>query len=520
MKISNNYKSAVNMDAARLQILYKSILVGLLSGVATCLYRLLLMKAEVLSFMAYDYFRAHLLLIPLLFIVLGTGGYITGLLINKFKMIGGSGIPQVKGIILGYFKDNWLGTLIAKFLGGIISITAGLSLGREGPSIQIGSCVAEGVGNKLASSRQEKKILMASGASAGLAAAFNAPLAGTMFAMEEIFKYFSPVILLSTMVSAVIADYISKLVFGTNPVFVFDLKSSIDLNSYWLLILLGAVLGVCGAFYNMVLLKIQKLYKSAKWLDHKTRPLIPFLLSGILGILFPVVLGGGHKLMEEINLTSSISFLLAALLIKFLFSMICFGSGAPGGIFFPLLVMGAAVGGIIGNIAINYLGFNTALFNNFVILAMVGFFTSIVRAPITGVILLIEMTGSFTHLLPLTIVSILSYVVADLLKSTPIYESLLANQVAEKGITSEGEDSAKKVTFETVVHHGSPAEDKLVRDLSFPSNCLLIAVRRDRREFIPKGNTKLQAGDYLVLLTDVKAEAVTREKLDLLSSTI
>lgn len=163
--------------------------------------------------------------IPFLFIALGTAGYITGILINKFKMIGGSGIPQVKGIILGYFKNNWLGTLIAKFLGGIISITAGLSLGREGPSIQIGSCVAEGVGNKLASSRQEKKILMASGASAGLAAAFNAPLAGTMFAMEEIFKYFSPVILLSTMVSAVIADYISKLIFGTNPVFLFDLKA-------------------------------------------------------------------------------------------------------------------------------------------------------------------------------------------------------------------------------------------------------------------------------------------------------
>lgn len=126
----------------------------------------------------------------------------------------------------------------------------------------------------------------------------------------------------------------------------------------------------------------------------------------------------------------------------------------------------------------------------------------------------------FTHLLPLTIVSILSYVVADLLKSTPIYESLLANQVAEKGITSEREDSAKKVTFETVVHHGSPAEDKLVRDLNFPSNCLLIAVRRNRSEFIPKGTTKLQAGDYLVLLTDVKTEAVTREKLDFMSSTI
>lgn len=519
MKIKNNYKSVINMDTTRLHIVYKSILVGFSAGIITCLYRLLLMKAEELSFMVYRYFRAHLLFIPILFIVLGTAGYVTGLLVNKFKMIGGSGIPQVKGIIMGYFKDRWFGTLIAKFIGGIISITAGLSLGREGPSIQIGACVAQGIGNKLASSRHEKKILIASGASAGLAAAFNAPLAGAMFAMEEIFKYFSPVILLSTMVSAVIADYITKIIFGLDPVFQFNLKDSIGLKGYWLLILLGAVLGVCGAFYNKFLLFTQKLYKKVKWLTPKTRPIIPFLLSGILGLLFPVVLGGGHEMIGEIGLSGSLTFILLALLVKFLFSMISFGSGSPGGIFFPLLVMGAAIGAVFGNIAVNYFGFDSRLFYNFVILAMVGFFTSIVRAPITGVILLIEMTGSFTHLLPLTIVSILSYVVADLLKSTPIYDSLLENQIAEKGILTEGEDPSKKVTLETVVHHGSTAENQFVKDLDLPNNCLLIAVRRNRNEFIPKGDTKILAGDFLVLLTDVNTEALIREKLNFMTAT-
>jgi H+/Cl- antiporter ClcA len=519
MKSKNNYKSVINTDSTRLHIVYKSMLVGLIAGIVTCAYRFILMKAEELSFMIYHYFRDHLLLLPILFIILTAAGYLTGLLVNKYKMISGSGIPQVKGIIMGYFKNTWFGTLIAKFIGGIISILAGLSLGREGPSIQIGACVAEGVGKKLAASRHERKVLIASGASAGLAAAFNAPLAGAMFAMEEIFKYFSPVILLSTMVSAVIADYISKIVFGLNPIFQFELKDSIHLNGYWLLILLGAVLGVCGSFYNKILLLSQKLYKRTKWLNPKTKLIVPFVLSGILGLIFPIVLGGGHIIMDEIKLSTSLTFLIIVLIIKFIFSMISFGSGAPGGIFFPLLVMGAVIGAIFGMIAINYLGFDSDLFYNFVILAMVGFFTSIVRAPITGVILLIEMTGSFTHLLPLTIVSIVSYVVADLLKSTPIYDSLLDNQLAEKGILTEQHDTSKKITFETIVHHGSWMENHIIKDMGLPQNCLLIAIKRNEHEFIPKGNTKILAGDYLILLTDVNTEALIREKLNAIATT-
>jgi H+/Cl- antiporter ClcA len=277
-------------------------------------------------------------------------------------MISGSGIPQVKGVIMGYFKNNWLSTLIAKFFGGAVSILAGLSLGREGPSIQLGACVAQGVGDKLAASRTEKKVLIASGASAGLAAAFNAPLAGAMFAMEEIFKYFSPAILLSTMMSAVVADFVSKIVFGINPVFNFDVQSSIPLSGYWLLFILGAIIGAAGAFYNFVLLQTQKLYKRTKWLNVKTRPVIPFVLAGLLGLVFPIALGSGHRIVGELQLSAGITFLLLMLVVKFLFSMISFGSGAPGGIFFPLLIIGATIGAIFGNIAVNYIGLDPKLF--------------------------------------------------------------------------------------------------------------------------------------------------------------
>jgi len=144
---------------------------------------------------------------------------------------------------------------------------------------------------------------------------------------------------------------------------------------------------------------------------------------------------------------------------------------------------------------------------------MAGYFTAIVRAPITGIILLTEMTGSFTHLLSLTVVSIVAYVVADLLKSMPIYESLLENQIEENEVEVEEHDHSKKVTIETIVHYGSVADKKLVKEIDIPECCLLIAIKRRGKEFIPRGNTKILAEDYLVFLTNVSNEAKTREIL-------
>ncbi len=518
MKIKNNYKAVINTNSKNLHILYKSILVGLLVGIVTSAYRLTLMGAEKLSFELYAYLKNNLVLIPIAFAVLGEAGYLVGKLVSRYNMISGSGIPQVKGIIMGYFKNSWLATLIAKFIGGAISILGGLSLGREGPSIQLGACVAQGVGDRFAASRTEKKVLIASGASAGLAAAFNAPLAGVMFAMEEIFKYFSPVILLSTTASAVVADFISKMIFGIDPVFDFYVQSSIPLSGYWLLFILGAVLGTAGAFYNYILIHTQKIYKKIKWLNEKTRPIVPFMLAGILGILFPLALGSGHKIIGELQLSTGITFLLLILVIKFMFSMISFGAGAPGGIFFPLLIIGATIGAIFGNIAVNYLGVDENLFYNFIILAMAGYFTAIVRAPITGVILLVEMTGSFTHLLSLTAVSIIAYVVADILKSTPIYESLLESQISERGIEIDEHDDSKKITIEMIVHYGSIAEKKLVKEIDIPKSCLLISIKRRGKEFIPRGNTKILAEDYLIFITNVSNEAKARETLTRLTT--
>jgi len=516
--MKKKYTILTSHDSRKLAILMQSLAVGLLAGIVVVLYRIVLTYAEQFAFWMYGFLREHMAFLPVAVIGLSIAGCIVHFLVSKNKMISGSGIPQLKGILTGYFKQNWLHTLCSKFAGGAVAIAAGLSLGREGPSIQLGACVAEGIGNKIGKSRMERKILMASGASAGLAAAFNAPLAGVIFALEEIFKYFSPLILLSTMSAAVVADFVSKNVFGIGPVFSFEIAGSVPLSSYGMLILLGTVLGFMGAFYNYSLLRTQKLYKDTKHISSRTKTIITFLFAGVVGIAFPVVLGGGHHVIGELNLAKGISFLILLFMVKFVFSMFSFASGAPGGIFFPLLVLGGTIGAIFAGVAINFFGYDDALFFNFVILAMAGYFTAIVRAPITGIVLIMEMTGSFTHLLSLSIVALTAYVVADLLKSPPIYEALLEKQLAEYDVQDTAEEHSKKIMVEMLIQHGAQLEDRLVKEINWPRKCLLVSIRRGEIEILPKGDTILKTGDYILVLTDINSEWRTREKLEKLNS--
>lgn len=506
----NNYAAVLDTQAQRVSVLWKSLLVGVAAGAVVVLYRFALTQMEEFSLLIYGYFRLHPFLIPLLFLCLGGIGFLTGALVNRHRQISGSGIPQIKGIMLGHFRFAWFGTLWSKFAGGALAILAGLSLGREGPSIQLGASIAEGIGKRLSVTRVERKYLIAGGASAGLAAAFNAPLAGVMFAVEEIFKYISPIVLLCTTVASVAADFLARLVFGAAPIFSFPTQSALPMQAYWMVCVLGIVLGGAGVFYNFVLIATQRLYKKIKSVF--LRVMIPFLIAGAVGLLFPVALGGGHTVLEHLNLSSSFSFLFLILAVKFAFSMFSFSSGAPGGIFFPLLILGALIGALFGDAAVAWFNLDASLYNNLIILAMAGFFAAIVRAPLTGVVLLLEMTGSFENLLPLVLIAVIASATADLLRSVPVYDALLENMIREqKGKTLP--DEGKKITVEAVVHLGAHAAGRFVRELPLPHDCLLIAVQREGKDITPKGDTLLRTNDTLIFLTGTHNEAEQREAI-------
>ena len=284
-----------------------------------------------------------------------------------------------------------------------------------------------------------------------------------------------------------------------------------------MVIILGIILGLAGALYNKTLLYIQSLYNKNDRLNTFHKLLIPFLLAGMLGFLAPQLLGSGDTLVDLLIEGKLTAVMIIVLLIgKFAFALICFGSGAPGGIFFPLLVIGCLIGGLFAIGAVNYLNLDPNYINNFILLSMAGYFTAIVRAPVTGIILIFEMTGSLNQLLPITTVAIVAYIVADLLKSKPIYESLLEN-VLKKRNFSVYKGVGEKVLLDFMINVDSYLDNHQIKDINWPKNCLIVSLQRDGKEFIPKGETYLKASDIIIIMCDKKDESYIYDSVSTLT---
>lgn len=480
-------------------LIAEGIAVGVVGGLVVLLYRVALKYADQWLLQILTFMRRSWMTVAVWFLVLLLIAVAVGRLLRWEPMISGSGIPQLEGEMVGKLQQCWWKVIPAKFAGGFLCLLSGLSLGREGPSIQLGSMAGKGVSRLLGRGITEERFLLTCGASAGLAAAFHAPLAGVMFSVEEIHKSFSVSLLLSIMCSSVTADYISAEFLGFEPVFQFHLRSELPADLYWAVLLLGVILGLMGVFYNKATVKVQQIFQSISALNETTRLFVPFLLAGVIGFTLPDLLGSGHGLVMKLaDGQWMLGTLLFLFVLKFLFSLCSFGSGAPGGIFFPLLVLGSMIGSAYATAGVQYFGMSPEYISNFIILAMAGYFTAIVRAPLTGIILIFEMTGSLSQMLSLCTVSIVAYVVATLFKLEPIYESLLNRLLERRGV--EVATNQERVLMEFVIRHGSLVENKRIREIPWPKDCLIVTLQRGEAELLPKGDTQLLPSDMLVLM--------------------
>jgi hypothetical protein len=324
-----------------------------------------------------------------------------------------------------------------------------------------------------------------------------------MFALEEIHKRFSPLILLSAVPAAIAADIVSEKIFKIDPIFSFIDMKVLPLNNYIYLILLGGFLGIFGATFNISLLKYKELYIGKKWIPVYMRPVIPLILAGVFIIFYPQVLGGGIGLIRSLTTNSfSLTIIIVLLLIKFGFTIISYGSGAPGGIFLPVLAIGALSGKLIISVMQQFSNVDPAYINNFIMLAMAGYFAAVVKAPITGIVLLTEMSGSFQHFLPLSIVVFIAYVISSLMGTQPIYESLMERSLENKEYKGFIGDQKVKVVIEIPIHIDSKIENKRIKEINWPDDCLLIGIKRAGLEHIPKGNTFIYPGDTLIIISN------------------
>lgn len=498
-----------HFDFTRFSSIGRGLIVGIFAGIIVSLFRFCIERG--LVFVQWTYNQMHTnwwLLLPW---ILGTilVAVFVGWLVKQVPDIKGSGIPQVEGQLAGELDYAWWPVLWRKFVGGILGIGSGLFLGREGPSIQLGATIGQGVAAKLHQTGADRRSLIAGGAAAGLSAAFNAPIASTLFVLEEVYHNFSPIIWTTALVSAMASNFVSLNFFGLVPVLHIPYGQNLPLSQYGNLIGLGIFLGVFGYLYQNVTLAMPSWYGKLRlpsWLNG----LVPFLLVIPIGLLWPQLLGGGNAVILNLAATTpALVVLIGIFILRFVFSTISYGSGLPGGIFLPILSLGAILGAIYAQTMVAVGWMPASFIPNFIIFAMAGYFAGIGEAPFTAILLITEMVGTLHHLMPLAVVSMTAYLVVDLLGGAPIYEALLEKLIQPR----LPEHSGVQDRLELPIFEGSKLEGHQVRDFKWPAESLLIAIRRGERQVIPHGDTLMRAGDTLIILTDRNNRAWVRHQI-------
>ena len=357
---------------------------------------------------------------------------ISGWIVRKEPLLSGSGIPQVELTLRGHLPLPWLRLLIGKFIGTWICLTGGLSIGREGPSIQMGAAAGCGVGRLFHADPHAPRFIIG-GSVAGMTAAFSAPLAGMLFAFEEMRVILSVPLVLFTACAALASWAMVHLVFGFGLVFPFTCLTPLSWEQHALLIPLGAGIGLLGAAYNGGLMGATLFWDRQRVLGPLTKPLIPFLCAGLLLYGYPQVLVGFGISTESLELGGVAFGALGVLLaVKILFSIISFSSGVSGGLLMPMLGIGGIAGAFAGTFALQHGLLDAHQLGTVLAVSMGALFGATVRAPLTGAALVLEMTGAWTSAPAMILTVFCATFTANRLYSAPIYESLKVRILKKK----------------------------------------------------------------------------------------
>ncbi|MBS1702578.1 MAG: H(+)/Cl(-) exchange transporter ClcA [Armatimonadetes bacterium] len=475
----------------RKRLLPRAVLVGLGSGLVAVAFRIGLQLCENA--------REHLLaILPsspwisfLVIAVIGTIGTYVALLIGRLEPdASGSGIPQMKAVLEGHMKMDWLRILWVKFLGALAALGSGLAMGREGPTVQMGGAVGQGLATLTNANNRERRALSAAGSGAGLAAAFNAPLAGVTFVLEELQRDFQPIVFVAALLCAAVATVISRLASGQFPVFEVPHIEAPSLAALPLFAVVGLLGGFLGVLFNRALLGTQSAFDGIRVKSPIKVALITGILLAIAFVASKDLIGGGHGL-SELAIKGEIPLLLAIgfFMLRFVLIHVCYATGVPGGIFAPLLSLGALIGLVSHELAVMIGLQGGVTVAACAVAGMCGMFSGVVRAPLTGVILIGEMTGSYDLLLPLLVTAFAAYAVAENMRDIPIYEALLQRLASMRGF--EVEDDERRFV-ETEIRPDSTLVGLKLKDAHLPKGVLVVLCSNGSREYIPNGNTVLR----------------------------
>jgi CIC family chloride channel protein len=404
-----------------------SLAAGAVTGLIGALFRLSLDRADqfrdMLLAWAHPWGVAGLVLVTA---VCATATAIAAWMVRRLSPhASGSGIPHVESVLGGELPPAPVSLVPVKFAGGVLAIGCGLALGREGPSVQMGACLAHLIGVAFGRKRSDCRALLAAGAGAGLAAAFNAPIAGAIFVLEELVRRFETRTAIAALGASASAIAVSRLFLGDVPDFEVDPLAFVGPQKTALFFALGIVAGLLAVVYNRTLLGTLALANRLDRWPVEVRAGLIGASVGVLAWFFPHLVGGGQEVAQRtLAGGAALAFLPLVFLLRFGLACVSYAARTPGGLFAPMLVLGAQLGllfGILGQLTFPQLGVQPVAF---AVVGMAAFFTGVVRVPVTGIVLVIEMTASFSMLLPMLAACFTAMLVPTLLGDPPIYDSL------------------------------------------------------------------------------------------------
>jgi CIC family chloride channel protein len=354
------------------------------------------------------------------------GSLVTGILLFRyFPDARGSGIPQTRAAIFIHDGRISLRTVIGKFVCCATSLASGIALGREGPSVHIGSGIASVIGRRLGLSNAQVRWLVPVGAAAALSAAFNTPIAAVLFSLEEIMGDMHAPILGSVVLSSVTSWMVLHLVMGDEPLFH---VGAYHLVSAWELLVYVA-LGVVGGFGSVGFVKLllwlrTRFYALPKW-SLWMQPVVGGLTVGLLGYVVPQVLGVGYDQVDRVlGGEVVLTFVVLLAVLKMTATAVCYASGNAGGIFGPSMFIGAMMGAAVGHIAHVALPGVTAGAGAYALVGMGTAFAGIIRTPLTSVFMIFEVTRDYTIIVPLMVSNLIAFYISQRFQHEPIYEAL------------------------------------------------------------------------------------------------
>jgi len=415
------------------RLLAAALVAGALTGALGAAFRRSLAAADALrgAVISWAHGRTTLgWLVPVVAAAVAAG--LAKALVRLDPVAAGSGVQHVEAVARGQSVPAPARTVPVKFAGGLLAIGAGLALGREGPTVQMGAVVGNEVGRRMRLPGDDRTAMLVASAGAGLAVAFNAPAGGAMFVFEEVTKRFRLRLSLATLLSAAVAIALSRLLLGDRSVFDFTPPAAPPLAGLALYLALGALLGVLGAAYNRGVVASLDLLARLRTVPLELRAALVGACVGLLAWFAPSLVGGGEALNQTIlNGGVPLASLALILLVRWFLGPVSYAPGTPGGLFAPLLVVGAATGAFVHALLPSPAAALAPSASALAAVGMAAFFAAVVRAPFTGILLVTEMTASTVLLVPMLAACAAATLVPTLLGNLPIYDTLRLRMLAD-----------------------------------------------------------------------------------------